>query len=132
MTATVCLLAATLVLSNAAQIGAGIVCMGSDGHGVVEPSVCTCCSVIVSHDQRMDDGLAPASSSCTGCVDVPLSVPPLNSRAPQLSPPDKKAENRTVVPICGGVCRIGLVVHGYQMGQNWRSLSSLSTVVLLT
>ena len=132
MTATVLVLAAALVLSNAAQIGAGVVCMRFDGHDDVELSVCTCCAVIVSHNERIDCGLTPTSPSCSDCVDVPLRVPTLKSKAPQLSTPDNGAEGRTVAPSCGGVCRIDLLVHGNQMDQHWHSLSSLSTIVLLT
>ena len=88
MTATVFMLAAVLVLSNASQIGARVVCTGSDGHVDVEPSGCTCCAVIVSDDERFDDGLAPTSPSCTDCVDVPLKVPILKSKAPQLRDSD--------------------------------------------
>ena len=128
MTATVFMLVAVLVLSNAAQIGARVVCMGSDGHVDVEPSGCTCCAVIVSDDERFDDGLAPTSPSCSDCVDVPLRVPPLKSKAPQLLTPDNCAEGRTIAPRCGGV----FLVHGNQVDQHWQSLSSLSTVVLLT
>jgi len=132
LTATVFVLAAALVLSNATQIGAGVVCLVSDGRVDVEPSVCTCCAAIVSHDEGVDHGPAPTSPSCSDCVDIPLRVPTLKSNAPQPSARDMSAEFRTVAPSCGGVCRIDLLVHGNQKDQQWQSLSSLSTVVVLT
>lgn len=132
MTATVFILAAALALSNATQIGAGVVCLVSDGQVDVEPSVCTCCAVMVSHDEGVDHGLAPTTPSCSDCVDIPLRVPTLKSNAPQPSTRGMSAEFGTVAPNCGGSCRIDLLVHGNQMDQHWQSLSSLSTVVLLT
>jgi len=126
LTATVYMVAAALVLSNAAQIGAVVVCMGSDCHVDVEPPVCTCCASIVSHDESFD--LAPTSPSCSDCcVDVPLSVPPLKSKAPQLLIPDSSVDGRITAPVCSGV----FLIHGKQMDQHWQFLSSLSTVVLL-
>jgi hypothetical protein len=126
------MLAAALVLSNAPQIGTGLVCMGSDGHVDVGPSVCTCCAAPASHDERVHAEGAPASSSCRDCVDVPLRVPPLNSKAPQLSFADINAEGRTLTSTCDGRSRFDFVVPMNHMDQHWQSLFSLSTVVLLT
>jgi hypothetical protein len=127
-----CLVAAVLVLSNVAQLGSAVVCVGSDGHVEVEPSVCACCAVTASHDERVPAGLAPASSSCRNCVDVPLRVPPLKPKAPQLSAADINAESRTLASTCNGRSSFDFVVHVNHMDQHWQSLFPLSTVVLLT
>ncbi len=52
MTATVCMLIAVLVLSSGARLGGAVVCVGSDGHVDIEASVCSCCAVSESHDER--------------------------------------------------------------------------------
>jgi len=127
-----CLVAAVLVLSNVAQLGSAVVCVGSDGHVAVEPSVCACCAVTASHDERVPAGLAPASSSCSNCVDVPLRVSLLKPKAPQLSTADFNAEGRTLASACDGRSRFDFVVHVNHTDQHWQSLSSLSTIVLLT
>jgi len=131
VTATICMLAAVLVLSNAAQTGAVIVCVGSDYPVDVESSVCTCCAVTVSHYEKIHAEMAPASSACIDCVDVPLRVPTLNSKAPELSFPHINTKGRTIVPICSGSSKIDLLIHRNQMDQRWQSLCSLSTVAIL-
>jgi len=132
MTATVLMMAAALVLSNASQIGARVVCIVSDCHVDIEPSVCSCCSVNASDNEMFDFDPPHTNPSCSDCIDVPLSVPPLTSKPPQLSTPENSAEGRTAAPSCGGDCRINLVVRGNQMDQHWLSLVPLSTIVLLT
>jgi len=126
------MLAAMLVLSNAAQIGAAVVCKGSDGHRDVESSVCSCCAVTALHDETLHDGSVPAGPSCSDCVDVPLRMPPLNPKASRLSPPDIVGESRVLALSCGMGCRDLLAVPAGVMDQHWQSLSHLSTVVLLT
>jgi len=130
MTATVLMLAAMLALSNAAQLGSSVVCVGSDGHIDVETVVCTCCSVPASHGESFHSELAPSIPSCSDCVDVPMSVPSDKSGTPLLSTP--QAEGRMIALSIAGGCRTGLLFPANQMDQHWQSLSSLSTVVLLT
>ena len=126
------MLAAVLVLSNVVQLGSAIVCVGSDGRVDIEPSVCICCAEAVSHDGRARTGPAPASSSCSDCVYVPLRVPPLKPKAPQLSTADINAEDRMLDSTSDGRAKFDFAVHVNYMDQQWRSLLSLSTVVLLT
>ena len=132
MTATVCMLAAVLVLNSGAQLGGAVVCVGSDGHVDVETSVRTCCAVSVSHDMRVYAERTPASCVCKDCVDVPLRVPPLKPKTPQLSTADINAEGRALASTCDGSSRFDFVVHVNHMDQHWQTLFSLSTVVLLT
>ena len=132
MTATVLTLAAMLALSNAAQLGSSVVCVGSDGHIDVETSICTCCSVPASHSESFHSELAPAIPSCSDCVDVPMSVPSNKSGTPLLSTPHIKAEGRMIALSSAGGCKTGLLFEANQMDQHWHSLSPLSTVVLLT
>ncbi len=131
MTVTACILAVLLCLGGAAQFGAAVVCIGSDGHVDAEPSVCTCCAGTASHDDRVHSGLMPASPTCSDCVNVLLRMPPLRSRDAQLSTPHIGAEERMPAQSCGS-CRIDLVVPAKQMDQHWQSLFPVSTVVLLT
>ena len=130
MTATVLTLAAMLALSNAAQLGSSVVCVGSDGHIDVETSICACCFEPSSHDEIFHSELAPAIPSCSDCVDVPMSVPSDKSGTPLLSTP--QAEGRIVGLSSAGDCGTGLLFEAKQMDQHWQSLSPLSTVVLLT
>ena len=126
------MLATVLAMSGTAEFGAAVVCVGSDGHVDIESSVCACCTLTVSHDERVHSGLVPASPSCSDCVDVPLRVLPLKSKDTQLSAPLINAEGRPPALNWGGGSRTDLLVLGNQMDQHWQSLSSLSTVVLLT
>jgi len=132
MTTMACMLATVLVLSNVAQLGSAIVCVGSDGHIDIESSVCTCCAPTASHDGWARTGPAPANPSCSDCVDVPLRVPPLKPKAPQLSTADIDAEGRMPASTCNGRSRFDFVVHAKHMDQHPQSLLSISTVVLLT
>ncbi|MCP4896753.1 MAG: hypothetical protein GY906_07215 [bacterium] len=132
MTAKVCLLAAVLVLGNVAQLGSAVVCVGADCDVEVEPLDCNCCAVTDSNNENLPAGLAPSSSSCSYCVDVPLSVPPLKPKTPQLSSTDINADGRTFASTCDGRSDFDFVVHANHMDQHWQSLFSLSTVVLLT
>lgn len=132
MTVTACMLAAVLVLSNAAQIGAAVFCVGSDGHVDIESAVCACCTLTVSHDERVRSGLVPASPSCSDCVDVPLRMLSFKPKGTQFSAPLIFAEWCPLALNWGGGSRTALFVLGNQIDQHWQSLSSLSTVVLLT
>jgi hypothetical protein len=124
--------AAVLILSNAAQLGAGVFCIGSDGHVDIESSVCACCTPAVPHDDQVESGLAPASPSCSDCVDVPLRLVPLKAEDTRFCPPFINTEGSPVAVSRAGGSRTVLLVPGNHMDQHWRSLSSLSTVILLT
>jgi hypothetical protein len=65
-------------------------------------------------------------------VAVPLRVPPLKPKAPELSAAEFNAEGRTLASTCGGRSRFDFVVPVNHMDLHWQSLSFLSTVVLLT
>jgi len=132
MTVTVFTFAALLVLSNAAQLGASVVCVGSDGHIDVRPSFCACCSAPDSHGERVPSELAPAIPSCSDCVEVPVMVTSVESRAPQLSVPQITAEGRIVAQSGARSFGTGLLFPGSRMDQQRQSLSPLSTVVILT
>ena len=124
--------AALLVLSNAARLGVSVVCVGSDGHVDVEALICGCCSAPASAAGNVHPDLAAADPSCTGCVDVQMTVPYVETRTPTLSARHINTAGRIVGPGCAGGCRTGPVVSGNPMDQHWRSLAPLSTVVLLT
>ena len=126
------MLAAVLVLGNSAQLGAAVLCVGSDGHVEVESWLCACCSGTASRDAGTHSGLAPASPSCDDCVDVPLKVPPLEPKAPQLFTAHINAGCCTPASSCSAGSSAGLLVHRNQMDQHWQTLSCLSTVVLVT
>jgi hypothetical protein len=132
MTAMARMAAAVLILSNAAQLGAGVFCVGSDGHVDIESSVCACCTPAVPHDDQVESGLAPASPSCSDCVDVPLRRVPLKAEDTRFFPPLINTEGSPFALIWAGGGRTVPVVLGHPMDQHWQSLSSLSTVILLT
>jgi hypothetical protein len=132
MTAAICMLAAVVGLGGTAQLGAAVVCVGFDGHVDVESSPCTCCIANASHDEGVRFGQATTSPECSDCVGVPLKAPPFKSKEPQLFTPRMNAEGRTAARICDGGWRNNLLVPADPMDQYWRSLSLLSTVVLLT
>ena len=132
ITATVCLLVAVLAVGSAGLLGATIICVGSDGHIDVEWSLCTCCTVPSSHDEKDSYGLAPTAPSCGGdCVDVELGVTLLNSTDNLFSPPDVNAESRTVVLSSDRSCNDLLAVPANHRDRRSQVLASLSTVVIL-
>ena len=131
MTVTAYMLVATLVLSNAAQLGA-VACVGPDGHVDFEPSLCTCCVVLDSHNDKGHPGLTSSSPICSDCVDVPLRVPLFKSKKTQLSIPDNGLENSTQGLLMSGGCRNDQLFLTDRMDHHWQSLAPLTTVVLLT
>ena len=132
MTAAICMLGAIVAIGGTAQLGAAVVCVGFDGHDENEPSPCTCCIVYASHDEGVRFSQASTSPECRDCVGVLLRVPPFKSKEPQLFTPRINAEGRTAARVCGGGWRSVLSVPVDAVDQHWRSLSELSTVVLLT
>ena len=132
LTAAICMLAAVVGLSSTVQLGAAVVCVGFDGHDKDESSPCTCCIVYASHDEGVRFSQASTSPECSDCVGVPLRVPPFKSKEPQLFTPRINAEGRMAARVCGGGWRSVLSVPVGAVDQHWRSLSELSTIVLLT
>ena len=132
MTAAICMLGAVVGLSSTAQLGAAVVCVGIDGRDEDESSPCTCCIVYASHDEGVRFSQAPTSPECSDCVGVPLKAPPFKSKEPQLFTPRINTEGRTAAWVCGGGWRSDLSLPIDAVDQHWRSLSQLSTVVLLT
>jgi len=132
MTAAICMLGAVVGLGSTAQLGAAVVCVGFDGHDEDESSPCTCCIVYASHDEGVRFTQAPTSPECSDCVGVPLRVPPFKSKELQLFTPRINAEGRTAARVCGGGWISDLSAPVDAVDQHWRSLSQLSTVVLLT
>lgn len=126
------MLAAALVLSNAAQLGAFVACVGSDGHIDVESSLCTCCTVSGSHDDEGHSGLTSSHPGCSDCVDVPLKVPLFKSKKTDLSTPHNGLENSTHAHLMGGGWSNDRLFLADRMDRLWQSLSLRSTVVLLT
>lgn len=132
MTATVLMLATLLVLSNATGVDGFVVCTDDDGPTGAERRSCSCCSDAVSHDEDEQSERAPAGTSCTDCIDVPMSVPSVESRVPGLSASHTISETTIVSPESASGRCTGLAAAGNGSDQHWRLLASLSTVVLLT
>jgi hypothetical protein len=126
------MLAAALALGSTGQLDGTVACVGFVGQVDVESSSCTCCAVSASHDDSIRTGLAPALPSCDDCVDVQLRVLPLRFKGNQLSAFCINADGRRLALSSGGGCSNHLLAVMGQVDQRWRSLSPLSTVVLLT
>jgi hypothetical protein len=131
MTATACTLAALLVLSNAAQAGTAVVCVGFDGHIDIETLLEGCCISGTSGDQSGNAGLVPATSGCGNCTDVQLKAPPLKSKESHLSHPDLDSGCILCSLCCSGGSEARSEGTADRMDLHSRSLAPLSTVVLL-
>jgi hypothetical protein len=132
ITTTVSMLATLLVLSIGAQSADAVVCLDSDSLVEVAASVCTCCDASEPHDGPDHPESTSTSSSCRDCVQVPLEVPPITIKTPQLSSTnvDSKASllNEDYDVLCGSdnILVLDPVCHYRQ------ALYPLSTVFLLT
>lgn len=130
-TATAFLLATLLVVSGAAQISAVVVCVGLDGHADVESLFDNCC--LSDAGAACDDASdrSDADSACGDCTDLQVQERPLRSKEIQAVQPDSDGASPVCTPRSGSGVEIRTVdITG--MDQHWRSLASLSTVVLLT
>ena len=133
MTATVCLLAAVLAVGSTVLLGAAFVCVASDGQTDIESSLCTCCIVPASHDEKDSSGLIPTAPFCDGdCVDLELRGALLDSQNTLLSPPDFNADSRIDVLSFDRSCKDLLAVPANLRDQRSQVLASLSTVVIVT
>ena len=132
MTAAAWILACVFITGSGIQLGAAVVCLGSDGHVDVESFLASCCTSKRSDDPGAGTRFNAGSSSCGDCVDVQLKAPPLTSREDWLASPGSDTER----PVCGprGCCDGGnrLSKPTELEDQHWRAVTSLSSVVLLT
>jgi len=132
ITATAIVLAAMLVLSTAAGVDGVVICTDDDGPPMVDERSCGCCSVSGSNDEDEPSGQIPGAPSCGDCIDVPMSVPSLESRAPVLLTSHTIADATIDAPETASGGEAGLAIVEIRPDQHWRLLAPLSTVVLLT
>lgn len=125
-------LAALLLLGNSVGAGDLVVCTDPEGRGDVASDSCACCTGPDSHDESVGSEPSPASPTCSDCLDVPMSVPSLESRGPLLVVSLTDADGRFNALGSAGDCNTGSGFLGDHMDQHRHSLSTLSTVVLLT
>ena len=131
MTVTACILAAMLALSNAAQAGSAVICVGIGGHTDVESIFEGCCISIPSADPGGDADLTPAASGCGDCTDVQLKAPPLRSKEIHLSHPDLDS-GCTVCSLSGNNDRsVPTAEVTDRTDEQSHSLNPLSSIVLL-
>jgi hypothetical protein len=126
------MLATLLILSTTAGVDGFVVCTDDDGPTGTDRRSCSCCSDAVSHDEGEHSEQSPASSSCTECIDVPMSVPSVESRVPCFSASHTISEATIVSPESASGRSAGLSVAENRSDQHWRLLALLASVVLLT
>jgi len=131
-TATALMLAALLILSTTAGVDGFVVCTDDEGPTGADRRSCSCCSEAVLHEEDEHSEQSPMSSSCTDCIDVPMSVPSVESRVPGLSASHTISEATIVSPETASGRSAGLAVANHRSDLHWRLLELLSTVVLLT
>jgi hypothetical protein len=124
------LTAACAILALTAQIGTGVVCVGTDGHVDVESGLEVCCSPAAS-DHSAADGAAlyGAEPDCGPCTDVLI-------RAAQHLTKDVSHIGLTAAPYASltieATRNTARTVEAVSSDQRRHSLVPLSSVVLLT
>jgi hypothetical protein len=129
---TVLTLTALLILGSGAQLGTIVVCAGSDGHLDIELLSCACCALPTSTDGGVRAETTIENAACTGCIDVPMRVPSVGSRAHQLSNLQFHTERHDAAPGPAESLSGGPLFAGSRMDQHGQTLSALSTVIILT
>ena len=132
MTTWVRMLAVVFAVGGAAQLGAAVVCVGSDGHIGVESLLDQCCISAATLDDRGGSRLMSATSSCGDCVDVQLSVPLSKSRETRLCSSEIIAEVRSFAPSRDSDCAELFALPSLPIDQRPLSLAPVTTIVLLT
>ncbi len=125
-------LTAVLILGTSAGLDVSFVCTDSDSRMDDQPGPCSCCSEHVSHGDSGQSEPSPTSPSCSDCVEMPMSVPSLESRGPHLVVSLTNADDHFDASGSAGDCFTCSLVLGDHMDRHSPSLSPLSTVILLT
>jgi hypothetical protein len=129
LTAAVCVLATALLLANVAQLGGVVVCIGFNGHVGIESLLEGCCISAMPRGASEDAEVAAISSTCGDCTDVKVTALALKSDETLWCQPNLD-EGHIGCPACLG--EDGHTENATDMDQHSRSLSPLSTVILLT
>ena len=123
-------LAVVIASGSGAVLDAGVACVGFDDHIDVESLLEGCC---ISTIPDLQGGVVVTpGDSCGDCVDVELKVSSFKAAKSLLSPPVDDSGFFLCSQCCNGgrEPRSADVVN--RMDQHSRSLSPLSTVILLT
>ena len=131
LAAAIWMLAAVTASGSGVALDAGVACIGVDDHVDVESLLDSCCIVVDSGIRGRGLTSVPANS-CGDCVDVQLKDSPFKSKKPFLSQPVDD-HGCILCSLCcdeGDEVRLTGVIN--PMDQHSRSLSPLSTVILLT
>jgi len=131
MTATALTLVAFLFLSNATQVAGVVICVGLDGHVDIETVFDGCC--VLSAQGALSDpaDVEATDSGCSDCTDVQLKAPPLRSEGIQPFQPDRNAGCPAYALLSATEIETR-TIEGDDIDQHWKTLTSISTVVLLT
>lgn len=118
-------------LGGTAQLGAAVLCVGTDGHAGVEYSFGGCCiSTAASVDQVTADSVFSGSPLCGACVDLQINSPRLKDEKTQLLTPKAGVEEVFTQSPVGGCGSHDLM--GFERPENQSEVHAvLSTVVLL-
>ena len=131
LAAAIWMLAAVTASGSGVALDAGVACIGVDDHVDVESLLDSCCIVVDSGIRGRGLTSVPANS-CGDCVDVQLRDSSFKSKRSFLSPP---VDDDGCV-LCALCCNGGREARSAdainRMDQHSRSLSPLSTVILLT
>lgn len=125
------MLTAVLALSNAVQVSAAVVCIGSDGHVGVETLLEGCCISGAPGAQSDAAGTGLKSPNCGDCADVQLKVSFLRAKDHSLAQPVLCTAS-VVYRLAAFGCRLDSSEQASDTDQHWQSLKPISTVVLQT
>ncbi len=82
-----------VALGGTAQLGAAVLCVGTDGHAGVEYSFGGCCiSTAASVDQVTADSVFSGSPLCGACVDLQINSPRLKDEKTHFLTPEAGVE----------------------------------------
>ena len=120
-----------VALGGTAQLGAAVLCVGTDGHAGVEYSFGGCCSsTAASVDQVTADSVFSGSPLCGACVDLQISSPRLKDEKTHFLTPEAGVEEVFMQSRVGGFCGHDLIP--FERPANHSEVhAALSTVVLL-
>jgi hypothetical protein len=131
VTATALTLVAFLFLSNATQVAGVVICVGLDGHVDIESIFDGCCILGAPGDRGDSTELSANDSGCSDCTDVQVKAPPLRSKEFQPLQPDRNA-GWPACPLPSGTEIATRTAEGADIDQHWKTLTPITTVVLLT
>ncbi len=120
-----------MVMSAAAPGHAVIACLCSDGQVEFHASVCGCCSPNASHDDAAEFEPASLAPSCGECVDVQMHAFPAGTKPPHLATAATADADPAWSPCDAGRCASATIPTPL-FDQQWRSLTLLAAVILLT